>query len=53
MSNKSKPSELDRSSRIVSRICRIAGEPRLIDKLSRDLASPDFSKEVGASGPWI
>src|SRR2546430_5125419 len=38
LSNKSKSSELDRASRLVRRICRIAGEPRLIDKLSRDLA---------------
>lgn len=39
MSNKSKLSELDQATRLVRGICRIAGEPRLIDKLSRDLAS--------------
>ena len=38
MSNKSKHSELDQATRLVRRICRIAGEPRLIDKSSRDLA---------------
>jgi len=38
LSNKSKPRELDRASRLVRRICRIAGDPRLITKLSRDLA---------------
>jgi hypothetical protein len=36
--NKSKTREIDRAARLVDRICRIAGEPRLIDKLSRDLA---------------
>jgi hypothetical protein len=38
LSNKSKHSELDQATRLVRRICRIAGEPRLIDKSSRDLA---------------
>src|SRR5260370_40484247 len=38
LSNKSKPSELDQATRLVRRICRIAGEPRLIDGLTRDLA---------------
>jgi hypothetical protein len=38
LSNKFKPTELDRASRLVRRICRIAGDPRLINKLSRDLA---------------
>jgi hypothetical protein len=37
LSNKSKLGELDRATGLVRRICRIAGEPRLIDKLSRDL----------------
>jgi hypothetical protein len=36
--SESKPSELDRATRLVRRICRIAGEPRLIDRLTRDLA---------------
>ena len=38
MNNKSKASELRRAARLVRQICRIAGEPRLIVKLSRDLA---------------
>jgi len=38
LSNKSKPSELNRAARLVRRICRIAGDHRMIDKLSRDLA---------------
>ncbi|HKM68584.1 MAG TPA: hypothetical protein VJX94_00620 [Stellaceae bacterium] len=38
MSDKSKPSELDRATRLVRRICRIAGDRRLIDRLIRDLA---------------
>jgi len=38
LSNKSKPSELDRATQLVRRIGRNAGEPRLIDRLIRDLA---------------
>jgi hypothetical protein len=38
LSNKPKPSELDRATRLVRRICRIGGDPRLIDELTRDLA---------------
>ena len=38
MTNKSKASELDHATRLAHRICRIGGEPRLIDQLSRDLA---------------
>ena len=38
MNNKPKPSELDQATRLVRRICRIAGEPRLIDRITRDLA---------------
>jgi hypothetical protein len=38
LSNNSRPSELDQATRLVRRICRMAGDPRLIDKLSRDLA---------------
>jgi hypothetical protein len=38
LSNKSNASELDQATRLVRRICQIAGDPRLIDKLSRDLA---------------
>ena len=38
MSNKSKPSELDQATRLVRRICRIAGDRRLIDRLIRDWA---------------
>ena len=37
MSNKSKLGEFDWAAGLIRRICRIAGEPRLIDKLSRDL----------------
>jgi hypothetical protein len=39
LSNQSKPGELDQATRLVRRICRVAGDPRLIDKLSRDLAT--------------
>src|ERR1700732_26912 len=38
LSNKPKPSELDRATRLVRRICRITGDRRLIDRLIRDLA---------------
>jgi hypothetical protein len=38
LSNKSKPSELDQATRLVRRICRIAGDRRLIDRLIRDWA---------------
>jgi hypothetical protein len=36
--NKSKTTEIDRVARLVRQICRIAGEPRMIDHLARDLA---------------
>jgi len=36
LNNKSKAAELRWAIRLVRQICRIAGEPRLIDKLSRD-----------------
>jgi hypothetical protein len=36
--NKSKIREIDRAARLVRQICQIAGEPRMIDHLSRDLA---------------
>lgn len=38
MSHRSKLGEFDRAAGLIRRVCRIAGEPRLIDKLSRDLA---------------
>jgi hypothetical protein len=38
LNNKSKAAELRSAARLVRQICQIAGEPRLIDKLSRDLA---------------
>ena len=38
MSKKSKLSELDRATQLIRRICRIAGDRRLIDRLIRDLA---------------
>jgi hypothetical protein len=38
LSNRSKLSELDHATRLVRRICQIAGAPRLIDNISRDLA---------------
>ena len=38
MSDKSKPRELGYATRLVRRICRIAGDPRLIDRLTRDLS---------------
>ena len=38
MSKKSKLSELDQATQLVRRICRIAGDRRLIDRLIRDLA---------------
>jgi hypothetical protein len=37
-SNKSGSTPLDQASRLVRRICRVAGEPRLIDRIARDLA---------------
>jgi hypothetical protein len=38
LNNKSTAAELRWATRLVRQICRIAGEPRLIDKLSRDFA---------------
>jgi hypothetical protein len=38
LNTKSKAGEIRRAARLIRRICRIAGEPGLIHKLSRDLA---------------
>jgi hypothetical protein len=38
VSDQSRGSELDKATRLVQRICRIAGEPHLIDEISNALA---------------
>src|SRR5580704_15339524 len=58
LSNKSKPNELDQATRLVRRICRVAGNPRLMDKLSRDLArrgvrSAIRRRDTGVLFDWL